>query len=266
MVRDGFTGFTQMKIISQNAIMVGLEKVDVELLNRFPNLKVIGCNCTGTEHLPLLEMEKRGIKLISLQGEREFLKTITSVSELTIWFMIELLRKPHNGRYIGNQLKDKCVGILGMGRIGTHVYNRVLPFGVDVLWQDKYEGVGLEKLLKGADILTIHIPLNQETGSLLTENHLKLMKPTAFIINTSRSQVFKEGVIEQTIREKWIAGYGTDVVRDDKEMQRLKDLQKEGFNVIITEHVAGNTQEALKATEDFIRKKITNYLHDTITK
>src|SRR3990167_10690025 len=73
--------------------IIGLEKVDKQWLDARPHLRVIGCNCTGLDHIDLVECEKRGIKVISLRGETEFLETITSTAEHTIGLIIALLRK-----------------------------------------------------------------------------------------------------------------------------------------------------------------------------
>ena len=95
---------------------------------------------------------------------------------------------------------------------------------------------------------------------MITELHLRIMKPTAFLINTARSQLIAPGAIEKAIREKWIAGYATDVVRDDDEFQRLEQLQKEGFNVVLTRHIGGYTVEAREATDEFIFNRVREYV------
>lgn len=262
-----------MKVLcGGQAVILGLENIN---LDDFPRLRVIGCNMTGTDHLPTEEIEKRGIKLISLKGETEFLRDIPSVAELTIWFIFELIRRPHEGRFLGSQLKGKTVGIVGMGRIGTHIAERVVPFGVEILHNDirdeRYYYLGgmdnfrtLPKIFAESDIVSINVPLNESTSGMITEEHLGIMKKSAVLINTSRGQVIQEGAVEKAIGKGWLAGYGTDVVRDDSEMGRLKQLGMEGFNVVTTEHIGGNTREAVEATEAFIIQKVQKYVEENL--
>ena len=245
------------------------ERVDGRFLDENPDIKVIASPTTGLNHVDIQECEKRGVKVISLRGSE--LTDVPSVAELTIWFMLELLRRPHAGRFLGNQLKDKTIGVVGLGRIGKQVASRLRNFEVQVCVNDVVTfgkpyseylfQISLADLLKCSDIVSLNVPLNEETEGMITEEHLQTMKPSAFIINTSRSQILKEGAIEKAIREKWIAGYGADVVRDDKEMAVLTGLRQEGYNVVITEHIGGNTTEARKFTDDLIEKKV-GYLQE----
>lgn len=155
-----------MKIISENAIVIGLEKID---LNDFPNLKVIGCNMTSCEHLPLEEMERRGIKLISLKDYPTFLSTITSTAEHTIGLVIALLRNykialnaPYKDReeYKGHTLAGKTLLVIGRGRVGKQVIKIATAFGMGVLSYDITDRADdLLNLIKRADIISIHIPL-----------------------------------------------------------------------------------------------------------
>ena len=243
-------------------VMNSFYQIDKKILNWMKNLKVIATPTTGLDHIDIEECERRGITVLSLKGETEFLKTIPSVAELTIWFMLELLRKPHEGRFMGGQLKGKIVGVIGIGRIGKQVIKRLAPFETKgtlsfdlYTWEEHHEYV-TTTFLPTCDIVSLHVPLNKETEGMLTEEHLKMMKPTALLINTARSQIIAPGAVEKAIREKWIAGYGTDVVRDDEEYQRLEALQKEGFNVVLTRHVGGYTVEARRATDEFVLKKV----------
>src|SRR3990167_1877040 len=115
-----------MKIIENGkGIIIGLETITGKTLNQFPDLKVIGCNMTGTEHLPWKEIKKRDIKVISLKGHDFFLSTITSTAEHTLGLIIALLRNyktalnaPYKDRdeYKGHTLNEKVLGIIGYGR------------------------------------------------------------------------------------------------------------------------------------------------------
>ena len=95
---------------------------------------------------------------------------------------------------------------------------------------------------------------------MITEEHLIIMKPTAFLINTSRSQILASGVVEEAIREKWIAGAAFDVWRDDEELNRFEQLTKDGFNFIVTRHIGGFTFQAREQTDNFIFERVKEYV------
>lgn len=260
-----------------------LYRIDKSILDYLKKLKVIASPTTGLDHINLEECERRGITVISLKGETEFLRTIPSVAELTIWMMLELLRRPHHGRFMGNELKGKTVGFIGFGRIGKQVSERLVGFEVfgrifdisDPLFSTtphtlkfiekwKHEKTFMS-MFSEPDIVSLHVPLDASTEGMITEEHLKMMKPSALLVNTARSQIIAPGAIVRAIKEKWIAGYGTDVTRDEQELQELEELQKEGFNVVVTRHIFGNTVEARVATDLFIAKKVQEYVEPNRT-
>lgn len=243
-----------MKVLyNGRAIIVGLEKTDI---GQLPDLEVIGCNCTGLDHLPWDEIERRNIKVISLQGETEFLKNIPSVAELTIWFMLELLRKPHEtGRFLGNQLKNRSIGLIGgAGRIGRQVEHLVHAFeAICWIYDIKYPMYqeNLEAALQ-QDIISLHLPLNEETKRMIGEKEFELMKPNAILINTSRPQIVDKEALIKAIKEKSIR-YGMD----------FYDPELEGL-ALMTNHIGGNTVEATTQTEAFIIQKVNEYLKQNV--
>lgn len=261
-----------MKVLENGkAIIVGLEEVN---LNDFPNLKVIGCNMTSCEHLPMEEMERRGIKLISLKGHDVFLRTITSTAEHTIGLIISLMRnyktalnEPYKDReyYRGHTLSGKTLGIIGYGRIGKMVDTVVKALGMEVIVYDRYEGfshtffVGdLDGLLANSDIITLHIPLATNEG-FFTKEMFQQMKPTSYFINTSRSGVVEKGALLWALDSKIIAGAAVDFT-DDKE---LVHYARDHDNLILTNHIGGCTHEDMARTEEFIINLVKNYLHET---
>ena len=157
-----------------------------------------------------------------------------------------------------------------MGRIGTQLSERLAPFEVKILHNDikdeRYFYLGgmdkfrtLDKLFSECDVISLHVPLNSETEEMIKGEHLKTMKHGAILINTSRGQIVERESLLRAIRERSL-GYGTDVVRDDKEKENLKRLKRAGFNVVVTEHIGGNTAEAIKATREFIINKVAKYI------
>jgi len=242
------------------AILTGTEYFT---LADFPKLRVIGCNMTSIEHLPLSEAKAKGIKIISLKGETEFLQDITSTAEHTIGLMIALLRcyktalnAPYGDReeYKGYTLSGKTLGIIGHGRIGKQVTNIVM-FGVEVIHTSKESGMRIGELLKRSDIVTLHIPLEDNEG-FFTRKMFKQMKPTAYFINTSRDKIVERGALQWALENKKIAGAAVDFI-DDSELVMYANTHD---NLILTNHQGGNTFEDQEKTERFIEDKINIFM------
>jgi len=238
------------------AIVTGTEYFT---LADFPKLKVIGCNMTSIEHLPLMECKLKGIKVISLRGETGFLQNITSTAEHTIGLMIALMRNyktalnaPYKDReeYKGHTLSGKTVGIIGNGRIGRQVVNISNALGMTALLD-----LG-DTLLEHSDIVTVHIPLEDNKG-FFTKDMFKQMKPTAYFINTSRSKIVEEGALLWALEEGKIAGAAVDFI-DDAYLAKYAETHD---NLVLTNHIGGVTHEDMEATEKFVEEKVNTYIN-----
>lgn len=249
-------------------LIIGVEEVNGKTLEQFPDLKVIGVPMTGLDHLPWKEIKKRDIKVISLKDHPLFLSTITSTAEHTIGLIIALLRNyktalnaPYQDReaYKGHTLSGKTLGVIGgQGRIGKQVRGIMEDFGMNVLWLDKVGNyITLEELLKQSDVVTVHIPLPGNEG-FFTKGHFALMKPTAYFVNTSRLGVVAQGALKWALENKIIAGAAVDFIDD----QELLEYSKVNNNLILTNHIAGNTFEDRELTQRFIENLVENYLTD----
>ena len=249
------------------AVIVGLEELN---LDEFPSLRAVGCNMTGTDHLPEEEMKKRGIKLISLKGETEFLQTITSTAEHTIGLIIALLRNyktalngPYKDRetYKGHTLRGKTLGIIGYGRVGKQVKKLADAFGMAVFPLDtSFQNIHSNeiRMCMGADIVSIHIPLSGNEGHF-TRAMFEEMRPTSYFINTSRSGVVEKGALLWALENKKIAGAAVDFVDDEELVHYARDHD----NLILTPHLGGCTYEDMERTEKFIEEKVEEYLKQT---
>ncbi|MBP7737204.1 MAG: 2-hydroxyacid dehydrogenase [Spirochaetes bacterium] len=154
------------------------------------------------------------------------------------------------------ELQGKLWGLIGMGRIGRAVAERLLPFGVRMAYYDvaKMSGddeagchaaySGMEDLLKTADIISIHCPLTDETRGMISGGRIALMKPSAFIINVARGEVLDEEALALALKEKRLAGAALDVFSEEPVPMGNPLLKLEGLNVVLTPHIAGVTQEA----------------------
>lgn len=257
-----------MKIINEKAIVIGLEKVDVEFLDRFQTLKIIGCPMTGLDHLPWNEINKRNIKVISLKDYPDFLKNITSTAEHTFGLILALMRNyktalnaSYSDReaYKGHTLSGKTLGIIGYGRVGQQVARIARGFDMKVLTTDK-EAKPYHKLfyiLPQCDVVSIHIPLENNEGFFIKEMFLG-MKSTAYLINTSRDGVVENGALTFALQNNIIGGAGVDFI-DDLE---LLEYSKTHDNLILTNHISGCTFEDMEKTSIFIENKVRQYLLD----
>ncbi len=148
---------------------------------------------------------------------------------------------------LGGDITGKTLGIIGAGRIGTAVAKRSIGFEMNVLYVDENRAieneiaaqqVELEQLLKTADFISLHVPLLPETKYLIGKKELKMMKPTAYLINTSRGPVVDEKALVQALQEGWIAGAGLDVYENEPEMAAgLKKCQ----NAVLLPHLGSGT-------------------------
>ena len=257
-----------MKILHEGqAIILGLETID---LDAYPALRCLGCNMTGTEHLPTKECEKRGIRVISLRGETEFLEGITSTAEHTIGLMIALMRNykkafknPTFDRedYKGYTLAKKQFGVIGYGRVGNQVSRYAKNLGMFPYAYEKKtdEQKQLDSIVQEMDVLSIHIPLKGNEG-FFTKEMFKQMKPTSYLINTSRSGIIEEGALLWALKNKEIAGAAVDFIDDPY----LVEYARSHDNLILTPHLGGNTFEDREKTEEFVTNKVNEYINATI--
>jgi len=250
-------------------------KVTRKIMESAPKLKVVGRHGVGLENIDLEAAAEKGIWVVNTPDANDI-----SVAEHFFGLAIilsKMLKKAdialREGRfevryqYIGNELHGKTLGILGFGRIGRSV-GRIGHKGFDmkVLYYDalRYEETekelkarkaSLEEVLSQSDYISINLPMLPETKGLLGEREFGLMKPSAFIINLARGPIWDEKALHQVLKEKKIAGAGSDVyeVEPAAKGHPLFDLE----NFVGTPHMAAHTEEALRrmslVAEDVIR-------------
>jgi len=153
--------------------------------------------------------------------------------------------------FLGGDVYGKTLGIIGAGRIGTAVAKRAAGFNMKVLYTDNginetieravsAKKVDLESLLRESDFVSVHTPLLPETKNLIGESELKIMKKTAYLINTARGQILDEKALVKALQDKWIAGAGLDVYYNEPELTAgLTELS----NVILLPHIASASIE-----------------------
>lgn len=258
-------------------------KLDKPILNSAPRLKFIATPTTGIDHIDLAAAKERRIKVISLQGESKFLKTITPTAELSISLMLNLMRHVlpasqavlagewKREYWIGTSMRGKTVGIIGMGRLGRITAQFAKSLGSRIVYFDPYvnstrytRAETLAELARACDIVSIHVPLNGETAGMIGAEYFGQAKRGQLMINTSRGAVVRENDLINALDKGVIGGAGLDVITDEINGKisesAIVRYAKEHNNVIITPHIGGATFDEMRRVEEFMADKIINVM------
>ena len=270
-------------------------EITPKILEQFPNLMIISTRSTGYDHIDIDACCNKNIKVLNVENYGA-----NSVVQYTFTLILALVRrlipalndshafKFDTNNYVGRELNSLTLGIIGTGAIGASVCKIAHAFGMRILAFDYLQRPELTKdyhveyteketLYKEADIITLHVPLTNETQNLISKRELALMKHTAIIINTARGELIESEDLYNALLNKNIAGAGLDVTECEKISlgygditEKLENSDKECVskviitrrlsqlnNVIITPHVAYNTQDSinkiLRVTFDSIK-------------
>ena len=255
------------------------EKIDKEILTANPKLKVVSNYAVGYDNIDVKVATAKGIAVCNTPGVLE-----DAVAEHTFALMLALSKRiveadrfVRAGKYkrwepmllLGTELKGKTIGIIGLGRIGAGVAERARSgMGVNVLYHDikrnkdfekKYQAkfAAMSELLKKSDFVSLHVPLLPSTRHLIGKEELRLMKKTAYLINTSRGPVVDEKALVEALKKKHIAGAGLDVYENEPKLApgliKLK-------NAVLTPHTASATVEARTAMSELAARNIIDVL------
>jgi D-3-phosphoglycerate dehydrogenase len=259
-------------------------RIDASVLNRAPRLKVIASPTTGLTHIDMAAAAERNIRVVSLQGEVQFLRTIHATAEYTIGLMLSLLRHiPSAVEHVrqrgwnrdlfrGNELFERSVGIVGYGRLGKIVAKYLNAFECDVLVADPklqmsevrppVRVTSFEELLTVADIVTVHVDLNASTHRLFGREQFQRMKPGALLINTSRGEVLDEVELIRALKTGILGGAALDVITEEHQysVSPVAHYARTNPNLIVTPHVGGCTEESMRRTEVFLAHRLGEVL------
>jgi glyoxylate reductase len=255
------------------------EKIDAEVMDAAgPGLKVVSNYAVGYDNIDIDAATKRGVCVTNTPGV-----LTESVAEEVIALTLALFRRIvegdrfiRSGKYkgwepdllLGTGLKDKVLGIVGLGRIGRWTARMASALGMKVIYFNRHRDEEFEaeyevvyhtqdQLLEMADVVSLSVPLTPETKHLIGERELKLMKPTALLINTARGAVVDEKALIVALKEGWIAGAGLDVFEDESCIPAdLRDLP----NTVLTPHTASATVEARLA----MARIVTDNMNDAL--
>ncbi len=243
-------------------LIAGTEPLTRKVIYSAQNLKVISRCGIGIDNIDLEAMNERGIKLYRTPEGPAL-----AVAELTLGLILDSLRsisylnrKIHSGGWekkMGRLFTGKTVGIVGMGTIGKRLTALLRPFNCKILARDyvtdmefarenNINYVHLDELLKESDIVTLHLPLENDTEGLFERNHFLQMKDGAIFINTSRGKIVDEDDLYDVLSDGKIAHACLDVYRNEPYTGKLKKLD----NVTLTCHVGSYAKEARMKMEE----------------
>jgi len=257
-------------------------QINKNTLQKLPDLKMVATRSTGFDHIDLAAAKENKVIVCNVPFYGE-----NTVAEHTFALILSLSRKlfdsverARKGDFSldglrGFDLKDKTLGIIGMGHIGLHVARIANGFEMKVLAYDSkpdkrlakkigFEYAGFDELLLKSDIITLHVPYNKSTHHLISSENISLIKKGAYLINTARGALVETEALLKALSGGILAGAGLDVLEEEcvvkeeaqllsKEFPKTCDLKTvlrnhvllQQKNVIITPHNAFNSQEAL---------------------
>ena len=255
------------------AIVLTPSNFPTELARACHDLRLIQVVSAGADRIDLHALGELGIKVANNGGGNA-----VAVAEHTIGLIVSVYRKlqlqfasAKAGKWAtgirqqwwdyAHELTGKTVGIVGAGRIGRSVAQRLQGWDCDLIYNDVFpmppeeeerlniKRVSLDELLTTADVVCLHVLLNDHTRHMISDPQLEMMKPTAILINACRGPVVDEAALIRAMREGKIAGAGLDVLEQEPTPPDNPLLQMD--NVLITPHLAALSQEAFEKSRRF---------------
>ena len=251
---------------------------DAEWIDRSPRLKYIGRLGSGMDNINVQYAEQKGIKCFNApEGNRN------AVAEQCIGMLLSLLSNIHksslelkNGEWnrktnSGKELSSMTLGIIGYGNVGTALAAKLKSFGCKILAYDLYkkdyadelvEEVSLEELQDRADIVSLHVPLNEYSFKMINKQFVDRMRKPFYLLNLSRGDVVQTECLIEGLKEEKILGLALDVFENEN-IKKLTDKQRDMFNylqsnsnVIMTPHIAGLSSESYLKIAKVLAQKL----------
>ena len=258
-----------------DAVISGMERWDRDTLAKLDKKKLIVRYGTGIDNIDLQAATDLGIPIANCPGANA-----NPVAEVALLHILNCLRGfsysamgPKNGvwprHFMGNELDGKVVGLLGFGNIAKRLRKMLSGFDCKVMAYDsyarpdeeKYDVIAvdsMEQLFSESDIVSLHIPLNDETRRTINKKYFDLMKPTAYLVNTCRGGVIDENDLVEALRAGKLRGAGLDVMTQEPPQMDCPLFAMD--NVTVTTHIAGSVVEAEERTQHMLAESIIEYL------
>lgn len=266
------------RVAGAEVLIINKIRVDAELMDAAPSLKLICEAATGVNNIDVAEAERRGIPVRNVAGY-----STDSVVQTTFMLMLALVGKAayfdgfvKSGEYsrcgmftnvstVFMELAGKRLGIIGMGNIGRKVAAVAEAFGMEVVYYSTsgtshctdYPSLGLEELLQTSDVVSVHAPYNERTAGLIGEAELGMMKPGAYLLNLGRGGIVDEIALAGAIDGGLIAGAAADVFTSeplpaDNPLMKVRKKDR----LLLTPHIAWASKEARDRLAAMIARNI----------
>lgn len=268
---------------SQNKDVIITNKVVIsrEIMDQLPSLRLICVSATGMNNIDLIHAKRKGIQVKNVAGY-----STDSVAQTTFAMLFHLINHlsyydayvksgaysnsdtfSHMGRPFW-ELKDKVMGIIGLGAIGRKVAQIAQSFGMEVIFYSttgrnnniNYKRFDLDTLLSTSDVVSIHAPLTDQTRNLINYEKLKLMRSCSILLNTGRGGIINEADLARALSENIIGAAGIDVfvqepIHPDNPLLRIKDKEK----LLLTPHIAWASNESRQRLIEAIANNIDEF-------
>ncbi len=247
-----------------------------------PRLRIVSLASTGSSHVDAEAARAGGVAVRTLREDRDLLADLTPAAEHTWALLLAVARRlpaaaahARDGGWTregfpGLMLRGRTLGIIGLGRIGGHVARYGAAFGMEVVahdpvrtdWPAEVRPVTLDELLAGADVITVHVHLDDATHDLLDAEALARCRPGAIVINTSRGGVLDDAAAVALVRSGHLGGLGLDVLAleppapDDPVLAAAQELD----TIVVTPHVGGFSPDAVRLVVRRAAEKIRTEL------
>ena len=262
---------------SEGLICFPYDKIDQEVIDSAKNLKVISTFSVGFDHIDTNYAKKMKIRV----GYTPEVLT-DATANLAFALLLDIMRRVSEGDriirngewkqifgaydYVGTDLQDKTLGILGLGRIGSTLAKRAKAFNMKIIYHNRQriskskerkldaKYVSFNKLITESDILSLHVPHTKETDRMIDRGVFKKMKKSAFLINTARGKIVNEIDLANAIKKKQIAGAGLDVFESEPISKKNPLTKLE--NVVLAPHIGSSTKETREKMAEITIKNL----------
>ncbi len=262
MLCDDIDGLTAALATARGLIVRNRTQVRDAVLTAAPNLKVVGRLGVGLDNIDVAACEARGVVVCPATGANA-----VAVAEYVITAMLMLLRGAYRERarviagawpraeLIGREANNRCMGLVGFGATARAVGDRARTLGMSVIAHDPFlkdridadpgtSWAELPTLLQTADVVSLHVPLTEQTRYLLNGDSIATLRPGAIVINTARGGIVEEAALIEALRAGHLHGAALDVFEDEPLNAATGAKFNDVPNLILTPHIAGVTEES----------------------
>jgi lactate dehydrogenase-like 2-hydroxyacid dehydrogenase len=260
------------------------DPIDADVFDSVPTAKLFANYATGFDNINLPHAKQRGVVVTNAPTD----SSTEAVAQHSLALILALMTRiveaddfVRKGKYkgwspmnfVGSDISGKTLGLVGAGRIGLRLARLASAVGFSVIYTDVQRNEGfetqakaqfypsVESMLPFCDVVSLHVPLMDSTRHLINADALKLMKPSAFLVNTSRGPVIDEKALERALKKREIAGAGLDVFEFEPAISRTMRALP---NVIVTPHIASASENVRNSMAEITAHNVISFLEGKI--